>query len=327
MLHNEVCEKIGITREELAKILGISKNTIDAWSSYPDRMMTTTKVALSLMIENHELKARLGNFEKFLNSFSYGICNDISQEHKSIIERVKFVMKEYELTSMGLSQKIGVSFGDIEKILSFKEYPTVDFLEKIHANFKINDKWLFYGELTPFYVNPDFLSNYCRYTISDLRDVILNNGVVNYHTTDDANKIQISEIYIIHSTSYKQYTKVVVLSESGDYAVLKDNFCIDDNSVLFATEEKDILRLYEFYRQTSRKGYRIKLLSLDDEDYRDLLDGNHRIDRTLLKGNFSYMLYDLFDLNDSNLDNYGEWYSKIMELLKAYRKKIDNQNF
>lgn len=39
------------------------------------------------------------------------------------------------------------------------------------------------------------------------------------------------------------------------------------------------------------------------------------------------MLYDLFDLNDSNLDNYGEWYSKIMELLKAYRKKIDNQNF
>lgn len=55
-LHIKVCEKLGISRQELADKLGISVATINGWTSDPARVSQTTKVALELMIENHELK-------------------------------------------------------------------------------------------------------------------------------------------------------------------------------------------------------------------------------------------------------------------------------
>lgn len=55
-LHIKVCEILGITRQELANKLGISTATINSWTSDPARVSQTTKVALELMIENHELK-------------------------------------------------------------------------------------------------------------------------------------------------------------------------------------------------------------------------------------------------------------------------------
>lgn len=55
-LHIKVCEKLGISRQELANKLGISTVTINSWTSDPARVSQTTKVALELMIENHKLK-------------------------------------------------------------------------------------------------------------------------------------------------------------------------------------------------------------------------------------------------------------------------------
>ena len=55
-LHIKVCEILGITRQELANKLGISTATINSWTSDPARVSQTTKLALELMIENHELK-------------------------------------------------------------------------------------------------------------------------------------------------------------------------------------------------------------------------------------------------------------------------------
>lgn len=55
-LHTRVCEILGISRQELADKLGISVATINSWTSDPARISQTTKVALELMIENHELK-------------------------------------------------------------------------------------------------------------------------------------------------------------------------------------------------------------------------------------------------------------------------------
>jgi len=55
-LHIKVCEKLGISRQELADKLGISVATINGWTSDPARISQTTRVALELMIENHELK-------------------------------------------------------------------------------------------------------------------------------------------------------------------------------------------------------------------------------------------------------------------------------
>lgn len=55
-LHIKVCEILGISRQELADKLGVSISTINSWTSYPARVTQTTRVALELMIENHELK-------------------------------------------------------------------------------------------------------------------------------------------------------------------------------------------------------------------------------------------------------------------------------
>lgn len=56
MIHIKTCEILGISRQELADKLGISVVTINSWTSDPARISQTTKVALELMIENHELK-------------------------------------------------------------------------------------------------------------------------------------------------------------------------------------------------------------------------------------------------------------------------------
>lgn len=56
LLHIRACEILGISRQELADKLGISVATINSWTSDPARISQTTKLALELMIENHELK-------------------------------------------------------------------------------------------------------------------------------------------------------------------------------------------------------------------------------------------------------------------------------
>ncbi len=54
-LHNEVCEKLNISRKELADMLGVSVTTINNWND-DNRVSQTTKIALTLMLENYELK-------------------------------------------------------------------------------------------------------------------------------------------------------------------------------------------------------------------------------------------------------------------------------
>lgn len=56
LLHIRACEILGISRQELANKLGISVATINGWTSDPARVSQTTKIALELIIENHELK-------------------------------------------------------------------------------------------------------------------------------------------------------------------------------------------------------------------------------------------------------------------------------
>lgn len=56
MIHIKTCEILGISRQELADKLGISVATINSWTSDPARISQTTRVALELMVENHELK-------------------------------------------------------------------------------------------------------------------------------------------------------------------------------------------------------------------------------------------------------------------------------
>ena len=54
LLHNIVCEKLGITRQELADKLGLSVATINSWSD-AKRMSKSAKLVMELMLENKEL--------------------------------------------------------------------------------------------------------------------------------------------------------------------------------------------------------------------------------------------------------------------------------
>lgn len=54
LLHNIVCEKLGITRQELADKLGLSVATINSWSD-EKRMSKSAKLAMELMLKNKEL--------------------------------------------------------------------------------------------------------------------------------------------------------------------------------------------------------------------------------------------------------------------------------
>lgn len=54
LLHNIVCEKLGITRQELADKLGLSIATINSWSD-EKRISKSAKLVMELMLENKEL--------------------------------------------------------------------------------------------------------------------------------------------------------------------------------------------------------------------------------------------------------------------------------
>ena len=62
LLHNIVCEKLGITRQELADKLGLSVTTINSWSD-EKRMSKSAKLAMELMLKNKELDDTIGKIK------------------------------------------------------------------------------------------------------------------------------------------------------------------------------------------------------------------------------------------------------------------------
>lgn len=54
LLHNRVCKELGITKQELADMLGLSIKTIFSWSD-PSRISQSARVAMELMLKNKKL--------------------------------------------------------------------------------------------------------------------------------------------------------------------------------------------------------------------------------------------------------------------------------
>lgn len=54
LLHNRVCKELGITKQELADMLGLSIKTIFSWSN-PSRISQSARVAMELMLKNKKL--------------------------------------------------------------------------------------------------------------------------------------------------------------------------------------------------------------------------------------------------------------------------------
>lgn len=54
LLHNRVCKELGITKQELADMLGLSLKTVFSWSD-PSRISQSARVAMELMLKNKKL--------------------------------------------------------------------------------------------------------------------------------------------------------------------------------------------------------------------------------------------------------------------------------
>ncbi|EOH2306136.1 transcriptional regulator, partial [Campylobacter jejuni] len=112
-LHDIVCNELRINRSELGNILGVSKTTIDSWSD-PSRMSKTTEIALKQMLENHRLKeifeAQANAYRKFLKYANENSSIEISDTHRTLIDKIRYVLKEYNLNSLTAAKKLKISF-------------------------------------------------------------------------------------------------------------------------------------------------------------------------------------------------------------------------
>lgn len=155
-MFKKVCNTLGMSRTELAEKLGLSKTTIDSWSD-SSRISKTAKVALELMLENHNLRSIIKNFQEgfaSLNLHNLGdntMNNVFSKDHNDLINRINHIFNELKLSEITCSRAMGESnYAKINQILNFKMYPDFDFLEKFALTFKINHNWLLTGEDSPF---------------------------------------------------------------------------------------------------------------------------------------------------------------------------------
>jgi transcriptional regulator with XRE-family HTH domain len=67
----------------------------------------------------------------------------------NIQERLKMVMKMHNLTSSAFADKIGVQRSSVSHILTGRNNPSLDFIEKTLINFpRVNADWLILGKVT-----------------------------------------------------------------------------------------------------------------------------------------------------------------------------------
>lgn len=154
LLHNKVCDELDIKREDLARMLGIPKTTIDGWTDTKE-MSQTIKFALELMLENNKKDKLINNFNKILIGFNE-LDSSLKEEGKKgdwqdLVERIKFILEEYKINTIEASKKMNMSsFDYLHKILNYQIAPNFDFLDKFSSTFYISNSWLLNGKGTPF---------------------------------------------------------------------------------------------------------------------------------------------------------------------------------
>ncbi len=106
------------------------------------------------LTSNQVTKDKLGVFTPFfvvksllVNSFVY-ICININNLQMSIKERLLTILKMHNLTPSEFADKIGVQRSNISHVLSGRNKPSLDFLEKVVLNFpRVNAHWLLTGTI------------------------------------------------------------------------------------------------------------------------------------------------------------------------------------
>ena len=303
LLHQEVCDTLGISRGELAEKLGVSKATLDSWSD-ESRMSKTARVALELMLENDYKTRLIGSFNEALSGFKT-LDNSFRGEvgeKQDLIKRMRYILDEYGLNVIEASKKLNEpTFDYLDKVLKFKIVPSFDFLNKFSSIFQISNEWLLNGKEHPF----DF---------SFIRSISLR-GL-------SEEIVGFEKVYILCCDDNKSHTRIAVKDKLGRYDFYHNMFCIGHNFIMSGIECSDLYDLYVFYKKHK---YSIHLVSLSVDEYRRLLSKEHYAKNILDGAKHSYMLDDLFDLDYFNKEKYDKFFIECTDIIKAEKAYLEKK--
>lgn len=137
----------------------------------------------------------------------------------SIAERIKEIVAYYKLTSAAFANKIGVQPSSVSHILSGRNKPSLDLIQKIINSFTdVNTHWLVTGESNMF-TSVNTVKNQSKVTGIDVRST--NEGGENYsaNTFDDGN---IKPTPTPHNNT-KSIDKIVVFYTDKTFDIYKGN--------------------------------------------------------------------------------------------------------
>ncbi|OCS32877.1 transcriptional regulator (plasmid) [Campylobacter fetus] len=307
LLHQKVCDTLGISRVDLAEKLGVSKATLDSWSD-ENRMSKMAKFALELMLENNQKSKLIDRFVENIDGFrqlsSYSAEENLESDKGKLVKRIRHVLSEYNLNVIEAAKRLNEhSFDYLDKVLNFNITPSFDFLNKFSDTFHISSDWLLNGSKSAF-------------DIPFLNIISLTKLSEEFHI--------FNQIYIVCCDNNERHTRVVVEDRLGRYDFYHNSFCIGHNFIMSGIERSDLYDLYEFNR---RHKYSIKLISLSEDEYNALISKMYYARNILHRGKHSYMLEDLFDLQYFNQERYGSFFvdfTNIIKSEKAYREKREH---
>ena len=297
-LLQDVCNIYGITKCELANMLGISKATLDGWAN-ENKMPKKTRLALELILDDHYKSSLLSDISELISKISTfntqntHIISKWEDDQMMLVERIKYILDEFNLNTISASEKLNeTSFEKLYKILKLQIIPDFDFLNKFSNTFTINNEWLKTGKRSPFEVKFIKSNN-----LDELGEEV-----------EDFKKI-----YIIHSSDNKTYTEIVVEYQTGKFDIFKNVYCIGEDFIMSGPEYYDLYELYKFYIKHEHK---IALRVLERKDYDKLNSSNYYIGNIMKNSKPSYMLDDLFDLKYLNKNTYGNFFIECTDIIK-----------
>lgn len=304
-IHNEVCEVLGIDRAELARILGVAKSTIDNW--HDGKITATAQKAMEFLLELHQTKKAIGDFSNFLGFLNDRNINSItaSADHKGLIQRMNFILNEYEFNVLQASQFLDEkNFGRLDLILNFKEYPSFEFLKNFANKFKISYEWL---------KNPKDKQPFNN-IITKIDDLIFDN---NRNSLINECK-DYKKLYLICSKQRNRYTKLIIQNNYDEFQVFKQDFNILYNANGIGAHSGGGMRsLFDFYN--SIKNIKdIEKLHIDDFEYDNIISKKYYIGRLLKQAEHCTELNDLLSLDDYNISRYEENFRICFKILKDY---------
>ncbi len=165
-------------------------------------------------------------------------------------KRIELILKTKNISASKFADEIGVQRSSISHILSGRNNPSLDFIQKILKRFPdINSSWILTGSGT-MYNTPNLFSSEIEYKEENIMDRIINEPVVE-HNSESTNitKENKEEEYYKHEEEVKQ------VKHFQKKAILNAVHSEDATYYGSSRSRKKIERIIIFYDDKSYKEY------------------------------------------------------------------------